>query len=120
MEESALIDRLFNQSTPASKGLPEGRSLQSQSLAEDMDVLNAGHEGSSVSQGRSGNLQLGSGDQPLEDVEEVEEILSLQDSEKELIRRALLKHGNRRKHAAFELGISERTLYRKIKEYGLK
>ena len=54
------------------------------------------------------------------EVEEFEEVLSLQDSEKELIRRALLKHGNRRKHAAFELGISERTLYRKIKEYGLK
>ena len=119
-EESALIDRLFNQSTPASKGLPEGRSRQSDSLMEDMDVLNSKPEGSSASQGRSGNVQIGSGDQAVVDVEEVEEILSLQDSEKELIRRALLKHGNRRKHAAFELGISERTLYRKIKEYGLK
>ena len=42
------------------------------------------------------------------------------DSERELIRRALAKHGNRRKQAAAELGISERTLYRKIKEFGLK
>ena len=49
-----------------------------------------------------------------------EVVLSLQDSEKELIRRALEKHRNKRKHAAEELGISERTLYRKIKEYDLK
>jgi transcriptional regulator with PAS, ATPase and Fis domain len=52
--------------------------------------------------------------------DEVEEVLSLQDSERELIRKALVKHGNRRKNAASELGISERTLYRKIKEYDLK
>jgi transcriptional regulator with PAS, ATPase and Fis domain len=51
---------------------------------------------------------------------EVEEVFSLQDSERELIRKALQKHGHRRKHAAQELGISERTLYRKIKEYNLK
>lgn len=49
--------------------------------------------------------------------EVVEESLSLMDSEKELIRRALQKHKNKRKYAAEELGISERTLYRKIKEY---
>jgi transcriptional regulator with PAS, ATPase and Fis domain len=52
--------------------------------------------------------------------EEVEETLSLQDTEKELIRKALKKHHNKRKFAARELGISERTLYRKIKEYDLK
>ena len=60
---------------------------------------------------------------PMEDVEHQpadEVVLSLQDSEKELIRRALEKHRNKRKHAAEELGISERTLYRKIKEYDLK
>ena len=56
----------------------------------------------------------------VEEAQEVEEVLSLQDSERELIRRALAKHRNRRKYAALELGISERTLYRKIKEYGLK
>ena len=52
--------------------------------------------------------------------DEVEEWFSLQDSERDLIRKALEKHRNRRKNAAAELGISERTLYRKIKEYGLK
>jgi transcriptional regulator with PAS, ATPase and Fis domain len=56
-----------------------------------------------------------------EDVEhtEVEESLSIEAKERELIRKALLKHRNRRKNAAQELGISERTLYRKIKEYGI-
>lgn len=51
--------------------------------------------------------------------EEVEESLSLEDREKELIKKALQKHKGKRKYAASELGISERTLYRKIKEYNL-
>lgn len=51
--------------------------------------------------------------------EEVEESLSLEDREKELIQKALIKHKGKRKYAASELGISERTLYRKIKEYNL-
>ncbi len=51
--------------------------------------------------------------------EEVEENLSLADNEKELIQKALKKHKNRRKDAASELGISERTLYRKIQLYDL-
>lgn len=51
---------------------------------------------------------------------EVEESLSIEDREKELIQKALEKHRGKRKHAASDLGISERTLYRKIKEYDLK
>lgn len=50
---------------------------------------------------------------------EVEESLSLEDREKELIKKALEKHKGKRKYASEELGISERTLYRKIKEYNL-
>ncbi len=57
--------------------------------------------------------------QPTQQHEEVEESLSLQDSEKEFILKALKKHKNKRKFAAEELGISERTLYRKIREYNL-
>ena len=54
----------------------------------------------------------------IEDTEEViEESLSLIDREKELIKKALEKNNGKRKLAAAELGISERTLYRKIKEY---
>ncbi len=51
--------------------------------------------------------------------EEVEESLSLEEREKELIQKALVKHKGKRKYAAADLGISERTLYRKIKEYNL-
>ncbi len=51
---------------------------------------------------------------------EVEESLSLDDKTKELIIKALKKHNNKRKKAAQDLGISERTLYRKIKEYGIE
>lgn len=51
--------------------------------------------------------------------EEIEETLSLGENETELIRKALKKHKGKRKNAAAELGISERTLYRKIKEYNL-
>jgi DNA-binding NtrC family response regulator len=56
-----------------------------------------------------------------QDTEEiVEESLSLSDKEVELINKALEKHKHKRKMAAKELGISERTLYRKIKEYGIE
>ncbi len=57
---------------------------------------------------------------PIEEVETVEESLALDDVEKEMIRRALEKHNGRRRNAAAELKISERTLYRKIKEYALE
>ncbi|MEE4177382.1 MAG: sigma-54 dependent transcriptional regulator [Bacteroides sp.] len=51
--------------------------------------------------------------------EEVHESLSIHENEKDLIIKALQKFKGRRKRAAEELGISERTLYRKIKEYGI-
>jgi transcriptional regulator with PAS, ATPase and Fis domain len=51
---------------------------------------------------------------------EVEESLNIMDKEKELILKALKKHRGRRKDAATDLGISERTLYRKIKEYNIE
>ncbi|MES2828660.1 MAG: sigma 54-interacting transcriptional regulator [Bacteroidota bacterium] len=53
------------------------------------------------------------------EAEEVEESLSLIDKESDLIKKALKKHKGKRKFAAQELGISERTLYRKIKELNL-
>ncbi len=57
----------------------------------------------------------------IQDTEEfVEESLSLEDKEIELIRKSLEKHNGKRKLAAQELGISERTLYRKIKEYTIE
>ena len=59
--------------------------------------------------------------QPIRKAEVVdEESLSLEDVEKEMIRKALERHNGKRKNAAADLKISERTLYRKIKEYNLE
>jgi len=54
-----------------------------------------------------------------QDAETVEESLSLQEKEYEMIKKSLERNQNKRKLAAKELGISERTLYRKIKQYDL-
>jgi DNA-binding NtrC family response regulator len=57
----------------------------------------------------------------IQDTEEIiEESLSLSEKEVEMIKKALEKYNGKRKMAANELGISERTLYRKIKEYGIE
>jgi transcriptional regulator with PAS, ATPase and Fis domain len=58
--------------------------------------------------------------EPIEDSEIIEESLSLQKKEEFMIRKALEKHHGKRKNAAQDLGISERTLYRKIKEYEIE
>jgi transcriptional regulator with PAS, ATPase and Fis domain len=57
--------------------------------------------------------------QSIDEHEEIEEILSIADKERELIVKALRKHKGKRKDAALDLGISERTLYRKLKEYNI-
>ena len=54
-----------------------------------------------------------------EELEYEEQPLSLEDIERNVIIAALARHGGRRRPAAEDLKISERTLYRKIKEYGL-
>lgn len=61
-------------------------------------------------------------EQKVEDIphETEEESLSLEDKEKEMILKALKKHHNKRKYAAQDLGISERTLYRKLKQYDIE
>ncbi len=51
---------------------------------------------------------------------EIEESLNIVDKEKELIIKALKKHRSKRKDAAIDLGISERTLYRKLKDYNIE
>ncbi len=56
----------------------------------------------------------------IDEGEVIEESLSIEKREIELIRKALQRHGGKRKAAAEELGISERTLYRKIKEYNIR
>lgn len=61
----------------------------------------------------------GNGEQ-IQNHEDVEESLSIMDKEKELIIKALKKHKGKRKDASLDLGISERTLYRKLKEYDIE
>lgn len=65
------------------------------------------------------------GDEHIEEVHDItheaeDDSLSIEKKEKELIIRALRKNSNKRKYAARDLGISERTLYRKIKQYDLE
>ena len=67
------------------------------------------------------DIELRKEREDIQDTEEIiEESLSLADKEVEMIRKALEKFNGKRKLAANELGISERTLYRKIKEYGIE
>ncbi len=59
-------------------------------------------------------------EEPFEEPEEMDESLSLEKQEVEYIKKALRKYDGKRKDAARELGISERTLYRKIKEFNIE
>jgi transcriptional regulator with PAS, ATPase and Fis domain len=68
----------------------------------------------------NGNTPIYMPNERMDQHEDVEESLMLADREKEFITKALKKHKGRRRDAANELGISERTLYRKIKEYDIK
>ena len=91
-ENAQIIRNLYN---------GEGEILKPSASAPSTVAYNARHD-----------------DHTIEDTEEfVEESLLLEEREKELIEKALEKHSGKRKNAANELGISERTLYRKIKEY---
>ena len=80
-------------------------------------------EGEFVPSNKTAPVQYSAPDveEGIQDTEEfVEESLSLADKEIEMIQKALEKYNGKRKQAAQELGISERTLYRKIKEYQIE
>jgi transcriptional regulator with PAS, ATPase and Fis domain len=78
---------------------------------DDSNILNESHNSITTNHHKEAIIQ---------DTEEfIEESLFIEDKEKELIIKALDKHQGKRKNAAAELGISERTLYRKIKEYNI-
>jgi transcriptional regulator of acetoin/glycerol metabolism len=65
------------------------------------------------------DIFISTSDNTSNDTIQIEESLSLFEHEKKLIEKSLIKHKGKRKNAAAELGISERTLYRKLKEFGL-
>lgn len=92
-------------------------------VAEVSSPLSTPHPSYALSTEKSKPSALRSSKHKVEDIahEHTENIytLSLQAQEKDMIDRALQKHANKRRLVAKELGISERTLYRKIKRYGL-
>ena len=101
-EKSAIISK-YNIDVQENKGFSHPEETQS-NFTEQQSVVNESY-----------GFQ-----EPIQDHIEIEESLSLEEREIELIKKALVKHNNKRKYAAKELGISERTLYRKIKEYDIK
>ncbi|TDS13858.1 sigma-54 interaction domain-containing protein [Sphingobacterium paludis] len=103
-ENSPYINQLYSEVTPSSAYLGEEQA------SPKLTIHNP-------NQGAKSNNDYMSYE--TQDAEEVEESLSLVDKESDLIRKALKKHKGKRKAAARELGISERTLYRKIKDLNL-
>lgn len=95
------------------RGLLENYSQPSlvPAMADSTKVLTGNEESTAL---------LLNGAHSFDNHETIDESLSLAEKEKELIVKALRKHRNRRRDAATDLGISERTLYRKIKEYDLE
>ncbi len=105
-------------SLPASRDFSDyNRSAQAQYVPE---TYNVNQENDAPYNEYDSKPVLINDDETYNRVEEVEESLSLDEKTKELILKALKKHRGRRKDAAEELGISERTLYRKIKEYDIE
>ncbi|MGO3164593.1 MAG: sigma 54-interacting transcriptional regulator, partial [Sphingobacteriaceae bacterium] len=108
-QHSPYINQLYQEIRPSSStGLPSEEFDRSPTI-----TIHNPNQNKSGSNGNNDYLY------DTEDVEEVEESLSLVEKESDLIKKALKKHKGKRKAAAQELGISERTLYRKIKDLNL-
>jgi len=112
-QEKNLINRIYTpESTPHT--------------ASPNSLLYFENNGSDKNQNVQNPTIISNTDDSYEDFEDIEieenkpESLSLQNNEKDLIVKALEKHNGRRNRAADELGISQRTLYRKIKQYNLE
>ncbi len=109
-ENSSLINKIYAEEDDVENELASIIDAESSSEEEsDVEVLNIPEI---ASEERRDKYDFA------EEIEE-EENLSLQEKELELIKKSLEKYGGKRKDAADELGISERTLYRKIKQYNL-
>ena len=104
------VMRVVNPSTPTIKSLPESVRTYDTPGTEDYFVVQDSY---------SGGHEAEEAEEAPAEIHALEESLSLDKKRKELIIRALRKHGNNRKKAAEELGISERTLYRNLNKYGI-
>ena len=105
-EHSTLIDKMHSDTQRSEESLATIMEDEEMSQENDVEVLNIPEKASEDKY------------HFVEDIIE-EENLSLQEKELELIKKSLEKYKGKRKDAAEELGISERTLYRKIKQYDL-
>jgi DNA-binding NtrC family response regulator len=106
-EQSTLIKKIYSEEKDHEETLSS--FVEDQPDDQDVEVLGIPE---SVSEGTKANYDFA------EEIQE-EENLSLQEKELELIKKSLEKYHGKRKDAAEELGISERTLYRKIKQFNL-
>ncbi|WP_111682004.1 sigma-54 interaction domain-containing protein [Winogradskyella tangerina] len=106
-EHEHLIQKIYGEDTD--------EEYETASTVEDLEVLSIPEHTES---NESSDIEVEDKYHFAEEIEE-EETLSLQDKELELIKKSLERHKGKRKLAAAELGISERTLYRKIKQYDL-
>ncbi|MDG1326866.1 MAG: sigma-54 dependent transcriptional regulator [Flavobacteriaceae bacterium] len=114
-QHSTIIDKMHNDTQSSEKTLANLSDSSYVAPVKNVEVLN-------ISEGVSANYSQPTEENDnytyAEDIEE-EENLSIQEKELELIKKSLDKYQGKRKDAAEELGISERTLYRKIKQYNL-
>ena len=110
-ENSTLIKKIYNpeQNNEATLAAIVEQEPNNHPISNEVEVLDMPSKESEL---KKGNYDF------VEEVKE-EESLSLQEKELELIKKSLEKYDGKRKDAADELGISERTLYRKIKQYDL-
>lgn len=117
-----VYDRLYGENASGLSTLEEKFQLEQFSNSSKKESFNEellGLEKKSNSANKSDNQDFEE-KEVFEEIEEEEESLSISGAEKKLIKKALEKHQGKRKHASEELGISERTLYRKIKEYEIE
>ncbi|PKA82475.1 regulatory Fis family protein [Ulvibacter sp. MAR_2010_11] len=106
-EQSSLINKIYSEENDNQEEMLS--EMEEAQDAQDVEVLGLSENNQEV---KKGNYDFA------EEIQE-EENLSLQEKELELIKKSLEKYHGKRKDAADELGISERTLYRKIKQYNL-
>lgn len=106
----SLIQRIYGQADDTPSATPPNRSI---ALSEHTTTSTGNHQTEIVQDEEDEDNYL------IAETVEEEETLKLEDKEIQLIKKALERNSGKRKAAADELGISERTLYRKIKQYDL-
>ena len=119
-----FVEILKNPSMAGNAANYTSESLQKEYALNNTDGYNSSLPNTSISNAMLPTVQQANkpvviSHDDIDHHEEVEESLNIMDKEKELIIKALKKHRSKRKDAALDLGISERTLYRKLKEYDI-